>query len=93
MVGTGADRYALAERMSAAWAAFARTGNPNHPGLPAWKPFTAGDRATMVFDRECRLVNDPYGEERRALAAIRDAQQAMPAFAPPGCSAPVCLNR
>lgn len=93
MVGTGADRYALAERMSAAWTAFARTGDPNHPGLPAWKPFTAGERATMVFDRECRLVNDPYGEERRALAAIRDAQRALPAFAPPGCSAPVCLNR
>jgi hypothetical protein len=47
----------------------------------------------MVFERECRLVNDPYSEERRALAAIRDSQQAMPPFAPPGCSAPVCLNR
>ena len=93
MVGTGADRYALADRMSAAWTAFARTGNPNHPGLPPWTPFTNGERATMVFDRECRLVNDPYGEERRALAAIRDAQQGMPAFAPPGCAAPVCLNR
>ncbi|NOT44299.1 MAG: carboxylesterase/lipase family protein [Acidobacteria bacterium] len=93
MVGTGQDRYALADRMSAAWAAFARTGSPNHPGLPAWKPFTASERATMVFDRECRVVNDPYGEERRALAAIRETQQDLPAFAPPGCSAPVCLNR
>jgi para-nitrobenzyl esterase len=93
MVGTGQDRYALADRMSAAWAAFARSGNPNHAGLPEWKPFSAGDRSTMVFDRECRLVNDPYSEERRALAAIRDSQQAMPPFAPPGCSAPVCLNR
>jgi para-nitrobenzyl esterase len=93
MVGSGQDRYALADRMSAAWAAFARTGNPNHPGLPAWAPFTASTRATMVFGRECRLVNDPYGEERRALAEIREAQLSLPAFAPPGCSAPVCLNR
>ena len=93
MVGSGADRYALADRMSAAWAAFARTGNPNHPGLPEWKPFTAAERATMVFDRDCRLVSDPYGDERRTLAAIRDSQREQPAFAPPGCSAPVCLNR
>jgi para-nitrobenzyl esterase len=93
MVGTGQDRYALADRMSAAWAAFARTGDPNHPGLPTWKPFTTAERATMIFDRECRLVNDPYGEERRALAAIRDAQRDLPAFGPPGCSIPVCLNR
>jgi para-nitrobenzyl esterase len=93
MVGTGEERYALADRMSAAWAAFARTGNPAHPGLPAWTPFTTTERATMVFDRECRLVSDPYGEERRALATIRDAQRDLPAFAPPGCSIPVCLNR
>ncbi len=93
MVGDGQDRYALADQMSAAWAAFARTGNPNHPGLPMWKPFTTGERATMVFDRECRLENDPYGDERRMLATIRESQRELPAFAPPGCSIPVCLNR
>ena len=34
LTGSGEDRYALAERMSSAWAAFARSGNPNHAGLP-----------------------------------------------------------
>jgi len=61
--------------------------------LPAWTPFDATTRATMVFDRDCRVVNDPYGDERRALKAIRDAQSDLSPFAPPGCSIPVCLNR
>jgi para-nitrobenzyl esterase len=52
--------------------AFARTGNPNHKGLPNWKPFDVKERATMVFNNETALVNDPYGEERLALQAIRE---------------------
>jgi para-nitrobenzyl esterase len=73
MTGTGQDRYALADKMSAAWAAFARTGNPNHKGLPTWPKFDAAQRATMIFNKECKVVNDPNGEERKALAALRSA--------------------
>lgn len=64
VVGEGREQYALADRMSGAWAAFARTGNPNHPGLPDWQPFSADRRATMIFNNECRAVNDPYRDER-----------------------------
>ena len=74
MTGTGEDRYPLQEKMSGAWAAFARSGNPNHKGLVNWPAFNQTERATMVFDNECRVVNDPHGEERRALAALRPAQ-------------------
>jgi para-nitrobenzyl esterase len=70
MNGNGRDRYALAGQMSEAWVSFARNGNPNHAGLPHWPAFTAAERATMVFDTETRVVNDPYGEERRAMQAI-----------------------
>ena len=70
MVGTSPERYALADKMSAAWAAFARTGNPNHKGLPKWQPFDANQRATMIFNNECRAVNDPYREERLAREAL-----------------------
>ncbi len=73
MTGTGEDRYALQARMSGAWAAFARSGNPNHKGIPNWPKFTAGQRATMVFDNECAVANDPRGEERLALNALREA--------------------
>ena len=71
VVGDGADRYALADKMSAAWAAFARTGNPNTKLLPKWEPFTAEKRPTMIFNTDCRAVNDPYREERLAVASAQ----------------------
>jgi para-nitrobenzyl esterase len=73
MTGTGSDRYALADTMSRAWVAFAKTGDPNHAGLPRWPAFDPVHRATMVFNTGRTLVNDPYGDERRALAALRRA--------------------
>ena len=76
MTGSGADRYPLQEKMSGAWAAFARTGNPNHKGLPNWPAFKTDQRATMVFDNECKVVNDPHGEERLALASLRQGAPA-----------------
>lgn len=70
MTGGGNDRYALADQVSGAFAQFARTGNPNHAGLPDWQPFGPDARATMVFDRNTRLQSDPHGAERRAIAEI-----------------------
>ena len=71
MTGTGQDRYALQEKMSGAWAAFAHSGNPNHKGLANWPAFDTTTRATMIFDNECKVINDPAGEERVALNALR----------------------
>ena len=68
--GTGADTAALAAKMSAAWAAFARTGNPNVPGLPHWPPYDASTRATMIFNDDCKVLNDPGKEERIAISAL-----------------------
>ena len=73
MTGTGKDRYALSDQMSAAWVAFARNGNPNHAGLPHWPAFNATERPTMFFDNDCRVVNDPRREERLALQAVQKA--------------------
>ena len=67
--GTGNDRHALATRMSSAWTSFARTGNPNCKGLPTWKPFDTAQRATMVFNDECKLVENPNGAEQAVLHA------------------------
>jgi para-nitrobenzyl esterase len=71
MTGTGADRYALATQMSEAWVSFARNGTPNHSGLPRWNAWNPTDWPTMVFGRETAMVNDPWGEERRTLAAVQ----------------------
>jgi para-nitrobenzyl esterase len=68
--GTGEERQALANRMSAAWAAFARAGNPNHGGLPNWPAYDSSQRAAMIFDNQCRVVNDPNGAERRAYREL-----------------------
>jgi para-nitrobenzyl esterase len=70
MTGAGSDRYPLAHRMSAAWAAFARTGNPNHQDLPLWPAFSASAYPTMVLGNECKAVNDPNRDERLALKAM-----------------------
>jgi para-nitrobenzyl esterase len=70
LTGTGPERYALQDRMMGAWIAFARTGNPNHGGLPEWKPYNAAERPTMIFDNECRLVNDPRRDERLAFEPL-----------------------
>lgn len=71
MTGAAEERYQLAHVMSAAWAAFARTGNPDHPDMPHWPAFNANDYPTMVFGSQVAVRNDPNKEERLALAAIR----------------------
>ena len=52
----------LAEQMSEAWIAFARSGDPSHPGVGRWRPFGLPARDTMVFDLQSRMAEDPYGE-------------------------------
>jgi len=66
--GRTPQAFALSSQMSGAWVNFARTGNPNHPGLPQWPAYTAKDRATMYFDTPCRVHNDPEGEGLRLIA-------------------------
>jgi para-nitrobenzyl esterase len=60
----------LADRMSETWLAFARTGNPNNPAIPSWPPYDSNRRATMVFNIEASVIDDPNGEERALLAPL-----------------------
>jgi para-nitrobenzyl esterase len=64
--GDGDDLQALADAMHRAWIAFARDGDPSHPGLPTWPAYDTHARPTMVFDTRCDLVADPDGAERAA---------------------------
>lgn len=64
--GNGPEAQALAKKMATAWANFARTGNPSQPGL-TWPAFTPDRCATMVFDDDCRMVDDPDGPARKLL--------------------------
>ncbi|KQN16599.1 MULTISPECIES: carboxylesterase/lipase family protein [unclassified Sphingomonas] len=66
--GTGntPEAQRLARTMAGAWATFARTGNPSQPGLK-WSPSDPVRCQTMVFDDQCRMVDDPEGGSRRIL--------------------------
>ena len=54
----------LAATMSGVWAAFARNGVPDHPSIPHWPAYRVPERATLIFDADCRIENDPQGETR-----------------------------
>jgi len=58
---------ALADKVSDAWIAFARKGDPNTPKLPHWPSFTPTDRQLMVFNNQSSVVNDPIREQRIAM--------------------------
>jgi para-nitrobenzyl esterase len=71
MMGSAQSRYELGHVMSAAWAAFARTGAPNHADMPQWPAFEPNELPTMIFGERVRVANDPNRETRLALAELR----------------------
>ena len=66
------EAYALAEKISASWAAFARTGNPNVAHLPAWPAYSAVTRDTLLFNDEIRVEQDPDRGAREAMDRALD---------------------
>jgi para-nitrobenzyl esterase len=75
LTGNGADARSVSQQISSAFLAFARTGDPGHAGRPQWKPYRVDERATMIFDVQSRLANDPRSEERRLFAKVPFIQQ------------------
>jgi len=68
--GSAPDVAVLADKVSGAWAAFAHSGNPGTSALPHWPAYDTQSRATMVFNDECKLENDPGRDERLALSTL-----------------------
>jgi len=64
------DAYDLATKVSAAWVAFARTGNPNIAQLPAWPVYSPNRRDTMLFNIESRVSQDPNATARKAVERV-----------------------
>jgi para-nitrobenzyl esterase len=53
--GGGPEVDRLTDKVSQAWINFARSGNPNHAGLPKWPAYTPANRATMIFDTRSQV--------------------------------------
>ena len=64
LVGTGEDAQKMADMMSDAWIAFAKTGTPSSALLPEWKAYTPKTRYVMELDVEPQLVDDPEKDIR-----------------------------
>lgn len=62
--GEGEAARTVAAAMSSALIAFARSGDPNHAGIPAWAPYRLPRRQTLLFDERSTLADDPRGGER-----------------------------
>lgn len=56
----------LADTMHAAWCAFIQAGSPANDITGDWPNFDVTRRATMMFDTNSELVNDPH-EARRSF--------------------------
>jgi para-nitrobenzyl esterase len=69
--GERAENAAMGRLMSESFVRFAHSGNPNHQGLPSWRPYTPDDRCTMVFDVPAKLEADARSELRQLYAKLR----------------------
>jgi len=68
--GDSGEARKLANKVALAWINFARTGNPNHSGLPAWPSFNDKPGSIMVFNNTCEVKIDPDNEARKMLEHI-----------------------
>jgi para-nitrobenzyl esterase len=63
----------MARRLASTFVAFAKTGSPDNDQIPRWPAYDANTRATMVFDADTRVVNDPRSAIRKYWS--RNGQQ------------------
>jgi para-nitrobenzyl esterase len=66
--GDGEGAREVAAAMSDALLRFARTGDPSGGSTGGWPRYDLGKRATMIFDVESRVENDPRKAERELFA-------------------------
>src|SRR5262244_2902281 len=64
--GAGSPQQrALWANFAKTWITFAKSGDPNNPAIPKWPAYNATSRATMIFDHDTRVENDPRAEIRK----------------------------
>jgi para-nitrobenzyl esterase len=63
----------MADQIGGAWVAFARSGKPDHAGIPHWPAFNVTQRPVTVFNTRSQVVNDPLPKLRQALESLPPA--------------------
>lgn len=53
------EDYALSEVMQKYWVNFAKTGDPNGPGLPLWEMRSESQDKLLQLDTEIKMIDDP----------------------------------
>ncbi|MCH2614095.1 MAG: carboxylesterase family protein [Opitutales bacterium] len=52
------ENKVLADKVMNYWIQFAKTGNPNSPGLPHWPEYTVSRKRYLIFDDEISIEKD-----------------------------------
>ena len=61
--GFDAPDQAITAAMAGAWVQFAKTGNPNGPGLPEWPAYRAPDYRLLDFGDEIQVRSNADSPE------------------------------
>jgi para-nitrobenzyl esterase len=69
--GSGPDADRLSQKMQDAWIHFARTGNPSCESLGEWPKYSE-NRASMIFDKDCRIESSAYEDERAVWETVEE---------------------
>jgi para-nitrobenzyl esterase len=72
-----ADRQ-LADQMSRYWVNFAKSGNPNGPGLPYWPPFTGENGPDQHLDDPITVGDVPYVDKLKVFDTVYASLRGKP---------------
>lgn len=67
MTGGGPDARKLGQAMADTWVQFARSGDPNHSGIPKWDAYSDESGINLIFDDCANTVKHPDRDELQII--------------------------